>query len=136
MEEDRVAALTLLEGYGPLKAGRLRRAGVRSTRRLFEQCGTEEGRRQLAEQTGLPLETIDRLARRADLYRITGIGREYADLLAAVGANTVARLADRDPDELRRQMEVRNRDEQLVRCLPSEGKVHHWVEQARSMVRT
>jgi len=130
-----VAALTLLEGYGPLNANRLRRAGVRSTRRLLEQCRTREGCRQLANETGLSAEIIARLARRADIYRISGVGREYADLLAAVGANTVAQLAEQDPEELRMAMAVRNTEEQLVRCLPSHGKVQHWVEQARAMTR-
>ncbi len=130
-----MAALTLLDNIEPSHAGKLRQAGINSTRHLLEQCRTESDRVALTRLTGLPLPLIDNWIRLADLCRLRGVGREYAGLLSSSGVGTVLELALLDPVQLRQQMSSRNRDESYVKCLPSEQKVRHWVEEARRMVR-
>ncbi len=130
-----VAALTLLDDIGPAHADLLRQAGIRSTNQLLEEWRTDEGRRELSRRTGLGREQIDRWVRLADLCRVRGVGTEYAHLLAAAGASTVSELADREPAGLLQEMVERNRTGKFVQRLPSQGKVHHWVEQARNLVQ-
>lgn len=130
-----MAALTLLDDIGPAHADLLRQAGIRSINQLLEECRTDEGRQELSRRTGLGREQVDRWVRLADLCRISGVGPEYAHLLAAAGASTASELADRDPAGLLQEMAEHNRNRKYVQRLPSQGKVHHWVEQARNLVR-
>ncbi len=44
----------------------------------------------------------------ADLYRIKGIGKEYAELLEAAGVDTVPELAQRAPANLLEKMAAAN----------------------------
>ena len=53
------------------------------------------GRKEIAEATGISDKLILRWVNMADLYRIKGVGQEYAELLGAAGVDTVPELAKR-----------------------------------------
>ena len=71
----------------------------------------------------------------ADLYRIKGIGQEYAELLEAAGVDTVPELAQRNPANLLEKMAAANEQKKMVRRLPTLSQVEGWVEQAKSLPR-
>lgn len=71
----------------------------------------------------------------ADLFRVKGVGEEYADLLEAAGVDTVPELAQRNPGSLYQKLIEVNREKELVRKLPSEAQVKDWVEQAKQLPR-
>ncbi|RMH00659.1 MAG: DUF4332 domain-containing protein [Chloroflexi bacterium] len=127
--------LTKIEGIGETYAEKLAAAGITSVESLLEKCATPQGRKAVAENTGISDALILKWANRADLFRIKGIGEEYADLLEAAGVDTVPELARRNPDNLYQALASTNEAKNLVRRLPTPGQVSDWVEQAKALPR-
>lgn len=114
---------------------KLRAASVNSTDKLLAACVTKKGRKALAEQTGIDEAKILKWANMADLFRVKGIGQEYAELLEAAGVDTVKELAQRKADNLTKKMEEVNEARKLVRRTPSLKEVEKWVAQAKELPR-
>ena len=70
-----------IEGIGPANGEKLRGAGIKDTDGLLEHCCTKNGRKQIAEKTGISEKKILSWANMADLFRVKGVGAEYAELL-------------------------------------------------------
>jgi predicted flap endonuclease-1-like 5' DNA nuclease len=70
-----------------------------------------------------------------DLFRIDGVGEEYADLLEESGVDTVPELAQRKPANLHKKMVEVNEEKKLVRKLPAASQVEGWVAQAKKLPR-
>lgn len=124
-----------IEGIGSVKGKKLRAAGVNSTASLLANAVTPKQRRVLAEKSGLDEAQILKFANMADLYRVKGIGSEYAELLEAVGVDTVPELSKRKAANLAQAMAAVNGAKKLVRQLPSEKQVAKWIENAKALPR-
>lgn len=124
-----------IEGIGEEYARRLEEVGITTVEALLERGATPQGRAELAEKTGISPTLILKWVNRADLFRITGIGEEYADLLEAAGVDTVPELAQRNPDNLYEKLVAVNEEKKLVRRLPSRDDVRNWIEQAKTLPR-
>jgi Domain of unknown function (DUF4332) len=111
----------------------LKAAGIRSTGSLLENTRTLAQRKQLAVKTGLDPRKLLRWANLADRMRVKGISKEYAELLAAAGVDTVKDLKVRNPANLAKCMAAANKARKLVRLLPSETMVARWIENARDL---
>jgi predicted flap endonuclease-1-like 5' DNA nuclease len=130
-----VAKLNEIEGVGEVFAGKLAGAGVTTTDDLLEKGSTPKGRKQIAEAAGLSEKQVLGWVNRVDLFRVKGVGSEYADLLEASGVDTVPELAQRNAGNLFAKMKEVNDAKNLVRALPTEEKVADWVEQAKGLPR-
>jgi len=130
-----MAKLEIIEGIGEVYAQKLRAAGVRGTNDLLKKGHTKKGRQQLAEAAGVSEKLILEWVNHADLFRIKGIGPEYADLLEEAGVDTVPELAQRNPENLYAKMMQVNADKKLVRRLPTLSMVKAWVAQAKQLPR-
>lgn len=108
----------------------LKNVGVTSFEKLLEATTTKKDREQLAEKTKIHEELILMWANHADLARIKGIAGHYADLLEAVGVDTVVELAKRNPDHLYGLMIKVNNELRFVKRLPSITQVEDWITQA------
>lgn len=124
-----------IEGIGPVYGEKLRAAGVNNTDKLLEAAKTKKGRAELAEKSGLDEKKILKFANMADLFRISGIGSEYAELLEDAGVDTVPELAQRKPENLTAKMEEVNAEKKLVRRVPTLTEVEKWVAQAKELPR-
>lgn len=127
--------ITDIEGIGEKFAGKLRSAGVRTTEALLKKGETPAGRKELAMQSGVSEHQILEWVNRADLYRIKGVGSEYADLLEAAGVDTVRELAQRQAGNLFENLKTINNEKKKVRKLPTAKQVAEWVKQAKSLPR-
>lgn len=127
--------LTDVEGIGEAFAGSLERAGVKNLEALLAQGATPTGRQDLAQRTGISAKLLLQWVNHADLYRIKGIGSEYADLLEACGVDTVPELAQRVPANLCSALAATNETKKLVRRLPVLSQVEDWVAQAKQLPR-
>ena len=125
--------LTQIEGIGPAFAAKLDEAGMKTTDDLLAEGATSAGRAGIAEKTGIAGALILEWVNHADLFRIKGVGSEYADLLEAAGVDTVPELAHRVPANLRTKLSEVNEQRHLVRALPSESEVAGWIEQAKGL---
>jgi predicted flap endonuclease-1-like 5' DNA nuclease len=77
---------------------------------------------------------IDRLQQpeAADLQRLTGIGRKYAELLREAGVESVRALARRNPQNLHEKLREVNEQHQIVSQAPALELVANWIAQAQS----
>ena len=130
-----MAKLTYIEGVGESSAQKLRDADVTSTKTFLELGSTSKGRKNIATKSGLSNSLISKWVNHVDLYRIKGIGSEYAELLEISGVDTVVELAQRNPANLHEKMLSINLDKKLVRKLPPKSQVINWVEQAKQLPR-
>jgi len=89
----------------------------------------------LAEASGLSGKLLLGWINRADLFRVKGIGEEYADLLEKAGVDTVPELAQRSPANLTKKMVEVNEKKKLVRKVPVQSMVEGWVAQAKKLPR-
>jgi predicted flap endonuclease-1-like 5' DNA nuclease len=127
--------LAYVEGIGEVYAGKLVAAGVPTAEALLEQGTTPKGREAIAENSGISGKLILEWVNHVDLYRIKGVGEEYADLLEAAGVDTVPELAQRNPQNLYEKLVETNWQKELVRRLPTAGQVADWVGQATLLPR-
>jgi predicted flap endonuclease-1-like 5' DNA nuclease len=130
-----MAKLETIEGIGPIYAARLRAAGIGTVQALLRAGATPEGRKQLAQKTGIGDEYVMDWVNRADLMRVRGVGEEYSDLLEKAGVDTVVELAQRNPANLHRKLLQVNLQKRLVRRPPTQGMVARWVEHANLLPR-
>lgn len=130
-----MAKLTEVEGIGEVYAQTLMAAGVLSTEALLDRGATPGGRKELVEATGLSGKLILEWVNHVDLFRVKGVGEEYADLLEASGVDTVPELAQRNPNNLHQKMIEVNAEKNLVRQVPGLSQVESWVAQAKELPR-
>jgi len=130
-----MAQLTKIEGIGASFAEKLKAAGISTTEALLEKGSTPAGRKKLAEETGISNKLILRWINMSDLFRISGVGEEYADLLEAAGVDTVPELAQRNAANLFEKMTAVNEEKKLVRNPPAQSVVEKWVAQAKELPR-
>ncbi|NLW82596.1 MAG: DUF4332 domain-containing protein [Desulfovibrionales bacterium] len=124
-----------VEGIGPATGKKLREAGVKDTDALLASCRTPRDRKALAEKSGLTKAQILKFANMVDLYRISGVGSEYSELLEAAGVDTVPALARRNAANLTTALAEANAAKKLTRRVPTESEVVKWIEQAKSLPR-
>ncbi len=128
-------SLADIEGIGPVYAKTLAGLGLLTTADLLQAGANPKGREDLAVATGITKKLILRWVNQADLFRVKGVGEQYADLLEAAGVDTVPELAQRRADNLTRKMNEVNGQKRLVRRTPTEAQVASWIESAKGLPR-
>jgi predicted flap endonuclease-1-like 5' DNA nuclease len=127
--------LTTVEGIGDVYAGKLMEAGIETTEQLLEKGSTVKGRKQIEQDTEIAHALVLKWVNHCDLFRIKGVGEEYADLLEVAGVDTVPELAQRNASNLYNKMAEANKEKSLVRQLPVQASVEDWVNQAKELPR-
>jgi len=128
-----MAKLVDIEGVGEVYAQKLKGAGVGSTDALLKQGASPKGRKEIAEKSGISEKLVLEWVNHVDLFRIKGVGSEYADLLEEAGVDTVKELAQRKAENLFQKLGEVNQAKKLVRRLPTLAEVERWVDQAKKM---
>ena len=132
---DRGSKITEIEGIGPVNATKLNSIGIYTTTDLLESGATPLGRKEIAEKTGIADKLILEWVNMSDLFRIKGVGEEYADLLEESGVDTVVELSKRVPENLHAKMLEVNEKKNLVRRLPTLNEVKQWIAEAKKLPR-
>jgi predicted flap endonuclease-1-like 5' DNA nuclease len=127
--------LIQVEGIGPVYAQKLQDAGIRSVEHFLNQGCSPAGRKAIAEKTGISDKLLLEWLNHCDLFRIKGVGEEYADLLEAAGVDTVPELAQRNAANLYEKLVEVQQAKKLVRKMPVESQVAEWIEQAKLLPR-
>jgi predicted flap endonuclease-1-like 5' DNA nuclease len=127
--------LEYIEGIGPVYAAKLNAIGINNLLDLLEKGVFPKGREEIAAAAGISHTLVLKWVNHVDLFRIKGVGSEYADLLEMAGVDTVVELAMRNPANLFSKLEAVNEEKKLVRRLPALNQVQEWVEQAKSLPR-
>lgn len=127
--------LAKVEGIGPVYAAKIMETGIETTEAFLAKGATPQGRKELADATGISAKLILEWLNRVDLFRIKGISEEYSDLLEAAGVDTVPELAQRNAENLYAKLDQVNQEKKLVRRLPGANQVASWVAQAKELPR-
>ena len=122
-----------VEGIGPAFGDKLRAAGVIDTDGLLERGCAQSGRKALAEATGISEKNLLKWVNMADLFRISGVGSEFAELLECAGVDTVKELRTRNAANLAKKCAEVNEEKKLTRRVPNESTVSGWIEQAKQL---
>lgn len=127
--------ITAVEGIGSVVAEQLASAGIYTVEALLRAGADPKTREDLAERSGIDGQKLLVYINMADLFRIKGIGTQYAELVKAAGVDTVVELSHRKPANLLSKMVDVNAEKKLVRKLPTEKMVLEWVAQAKALPR-
>jgi len=134
-EQSRRGNLEEVEGIGPVYAAKLNEIGIITTDQLLEAGATPAGRDDLAEKSGISGKLILTWVNHCDLFRINGVGPQYAELLEAAGIDTVVELAQRNGENLHAKLAEVNEEKNLVNRLPDLESVEEWIGQAKELPR-
>ncbi len=80
---------------------KLGKLGIRDVEQMRQQGRTKEGREELAQQTNIPVEAILELVKLSDLSRLPGVKGIRARLYYDAGVDTLEKMEQWDPKELR-----------------------------------
>jgi predicted flap endonuclease-1-like 5' DNA nuclease len=130
-----MARILNVEGIGKTYAEKLTSVGITTTEKLLKTCRTKKARTQMSEQTGISEKLILEWVNLSDLFRVKGVGEQYSDLLEEAGVDTVAELAQRNPENLFNKMLQVNKEKNLVNRTPWLSSVESWVKQAKELPR-
>jgi len=122
-----------IEGVGPKMGAALRGAGIRTVDKLLVAGGDKKSRQALSKATGISEARILKCVNMADLFRISGVASQYAELLECAGVDTVKELKHRNAENLAAKMAEVNAAKRLVRRPPSSAVVSRWVTQAKGL---
>ena len=120
-------------GVDPGDIERLESAGIRNVQQMLEAGSTPEARLQLALEAGLSPDAVLDLVKLSDLARIDGLKGIRARLYYDAGADTLERIAEWEPEDLRRMLAefVERTGFEGIAPLPKE--VRSTVETARKL---
>jgi predicted flap endonuclease-1-like 5' DNA nuclease len=130
-----MAKLADIEGVGRVNAAKLQKAGVRSTDSLLKKGGTRKGREEIVKLSRIDKDLILQWVNHVDLYRIKGVGSEFADLLEAAGVDTVVELSKRDAKKLVEPLAKVSAKGNLTNRVPTVKMVKGWIAQAKKLPR-
>lgn len=122
-----------IEGIGPAYAEKLLKAGVKTTDDLLELCCDTKGRKAISEISSISTKMLLEWANMADLMRISGVGKQFAELLEATGVDTVKELRNRNAKNLTTMMAEINAAKKLCKSDPAESMIDEWVKQAKKL---
>ncbi len=122
-----------IEGVGEVYAEKLIAAEIKTVAELLDRCATPAGRKAVAKATGITEKLILKWTNHADLFRIKGIGPQFAELLEASGVDTVKELRNRVAANLVAKMNEVNEQKHLVRRVPAEIEVQRMIDQAKEL---
>jgi predicted flap endonuclease-1-like 5' DNA nuclease len=123
-----------IDGIAPNYATqKLKNIGIRTVQNLLDKGCTINGRKEMAQKTGIPETLILEWVNMADLFRIEEVGEEHLDLLKEAGVDTVVELSKRIPEDLHAKLKEEKEKLAHFRQLPSLEMVRKWIEQAKKL---
>ena len=125
--------ITEIEGIGQVYADKLKNAGVLTVEELLVKGATKSGRKSLAEKTGIDESKILSWVNMADLFRIKGVGQQFAELLHAAGVDTVKELRTRNAENLHAKLVEIHVEKKITRTVPGLSQVSHYINQAMNL---
>ena len=122
-----------IEGIGEVYAPKLIAEGIETVEQLLDACAGPAGRKAMAEKTGISEKLILTWTNHADLFRINGIGPQFAELLEAAGVDTVKEFRHRNAENLTAKLVEINEAKNLCNRVPSVKEVEKMIEQAKEL---
>ncbi len=128
-----MTSIDSINGMTHIEATKLRRARVRTTVTFLQIASSRSGRALLTKETGISSPKLLHWAKRAELMEIRDLGRDYSDLLEAVGVESVSELKRRNPESLHESMSAMNSKQEIVDRMPSLKRVAKWIDESKDI---
>ena len=122
-----------IEGVGDVYAEKLQAAGINKVSELLEKCAAPKGRKELAEATGISEKLILKWTNHADLFRISGVGPQFAELLEAAGVDTVKEFRHRVAENLQPKLVEVNDKKNICNRVPAVSEIQKMIDQAKEL---
>ena len=122
-----------IQGIGPVFAEKLIAAGIETVDQLLAKAADAKGRAALEEKTGIRHDLILTWVNHADLFRVKGVGPQFAELLEAAGVDTVKELRTRNAANLAAKMQEVNEAKHLCRRTPVEKEIQKFIDLAKAL---
>ena len=122
-----------IEGVGDVYAEKLQAAGINKVSELLEKCAAPKGRKELAEATGISEKLILKWTNHADLFRINGVGPQFAELLEAAGVDTVKEFRHRVAENLQPKLVEVNDKKNICNRVPAVSEIQKMIDQAKEL---
>ena len=122
-----------IQGIGPVYAEKLIGIGIETVDQLLEKGADAKGRQAIEDATGIRHDLVLTWANHADLFRVKGVGPQFAELLEAAGVDTVKELRNRNAANLAAKMLEVNEEKHLCRRTPVEKEVAKFIELAKEL---
>ncbi len=122
-----------IEGVGDVYAQKLQAAGINKVSELLKKCAAPKGRKELAEATGISDKLILRWTNHADLFRINGVGPQFAELLEAAGVDTVKEFRHRVAENLQPKLAEVNEAKNICNRVPAVSEIQKMIDQAKEL---
>ena len=122
-----------IEGVGDVYAEKLIAAGIEKVSQLLDLCAAPKGRKDLAEKTGISEKLILRWTNHADLFRINGVGPQFAELLEKAGVDTVKEFRHRVAENLQPKLAEINEEFHICGRTPALSEVQKMIDQAKEL---
>ena len=122
-----------IQGIGPVYAEKLIGIGIETVDQLLEKGADAKGRQAIEDATGIDHGRVLTWVNHADLFRVKGVGPQFAELLEAAGVDTVKELRNRNAANLAAKMLEVNEEKHLCRRTPVEKEVAKFIELAKEL---
>ena len=122
-----------IQGIGPVYAEKLVGIGIETVDQLLEKGADAKGRQAIEEATGIRHDLVLTWVNHADLFRVKGIGPQFAELLEAAGVDTVKELRNRNAANLAAKMAEVNEEKHLTRRTPVEKEIQKFIDLAKEL---
>ena len=122
-----------IQGIGPVYAEKLIGIGIETVDQLLEKGADAKGRQAIEDSTGIRHDLVLTWVNHADLFRVKGVGPQFAELLEAAGVDTVKELRNRNAANLAAKMLEVNEEKHLCRRTPVEKEVAKFIELAKEL---
>ena len=122
-----------IQGIGPVYAEKLIAVGIETVDQLLEKGAAPKGRKELEDKTGIRADLILTWVNHADLFRVKGVGPQFAELLEAAGVDTVKELRNRNAANLAAKMLEVNEAKHLCKRTPVEKEIAKYIELAQKL---
>ena len=122
-----------IQGIGPVYAKKLTAIGIETVDQLLEKGADAKGRQAIEEATGIRHDLVLTWVNHADLFRVKGIGPQFAELLEAAGVDTVKELRNRNAANLAAKMAEVNEEKHLTRRTPVEKEIQKFIDLAKEL---
>ncbi len=127
--------LILIEGIGDTYYKKLSDVGISWQKELLKRGADKDGRKEIAEKSGIREDLILTWVNHCDLRRVNGVSEQYAELLERAGVDTVVELATRRPENLFNKLVEVNNEKHVAPSTPIAEEVVAWVAQAKHLGR-
>lgn len=122
-----------IQGIGPVYAEKLTAIGIAKVSQLLEKGKTAKGRKEIEKETGIRHDLVLTWVNHADLFRIKGVGPQFAELLEAAGVDSVKEMAHRKAENLHKAMVETNEKENRTRRVPTVVEIQRMIDLAKEL---